>query len=249
MSRPALCACLTLCAFLAGCVTPKYHLESSRTPPQLLNHAVTQGSIDAVLNTVIVYHGPGTWKRDAFWDEYVVSVVNRSSAPVTLEYATLTNFRSEPSMAGNTPWPLERQSFAVRDKANRGTNVAVVEFGAGADLIRTRGEDTAQKIAAGTVNTAFGIATLYVGYAAVAGLTNVARRNAVEEEFEKRRLKLPLSIAPGQTVQGSLFFPISPGPQRLTLRVRADAGTIEPAFELLPLAALHLKNAAPPLAR
>jgi hypothetical protein len=158
------------------------------------------------------------------------------------EYATLTNYRGEPAMAGNTPWALEGQSFAVRDKANRGRRTHEVEFGAGAQLIRTRGADAAEKAVAGTANTAFGIATLYVGYAAVAGLTNSMRRDAVEKEFDRRRLKFPLSIAPNQTVQGSLFFPISPGPQRLTLRLRAGPETIEPVVDLSPLAGLHLKT-------
>ncbi len=70
---------------------------------------------------------------------------------------------------------------------------------------------------------------------------NVHGRHEVEREFERRRLKLPAEIAPGATVTGSLFFPITPGPSRLTLRVRLDGQPAVEAIDLAALKDLHLK--------
>ena len=72
---------------------------------------------------------------------------------------------------------------------------------------------------------------------------NVSGRRDIEAEFTRRRLVLPLMLAPGQTAQGSLFFPITPGPRQLSLRVRAAAETFDAIIKLTPLAGLHLTPA------
>jgi hypothetical protein len=59
-----------------------------------------------------------------------------------------------------------------------------------------------------------------------------------------RRLPLPAMLAPGQTVQGSFFFRISPGPQRLTLHCRVDAVPHDLVIDLSPMAGMHLTTGA-----
>src|SRR5205814_5963570 len=76
--------------------------------------------------------------------------------------------------------------------------------------------------------------------------TNISNRHAIEQEFELRRLVLPAVLVPGQLVQGSLFFRISPGPQRLTLTCRVDDEPRDVIIDLAPIAGLHLKS--PPAA-
>lgn len=66
-------------------------------------------------------------------------------------------------------------------------------------------------------------------------------RRKVHVEFERRRLVLPVSMAPGTKMAGSLFFPMAPGPQRLVLIGRAGDAPIELSLDLEPLAGLHLK--------
>ena len=56
---------------------------------------------------------------------------------------------------------------------------------------------------------------------------------------------LPLTLAPGQTVHGSLFFRVTPGPQRLALRGQAGDEPHESIIDLAPLAGLHRKAPAP----
>jgi len=74
---------------------------------------------------------------------------------------------------------------------------------------------------------------------------NVHSRHEIENEFTRRRLVLPAMIAPGQTVQGSLFFRISPGPRNLALLHQHDNAYNKAVVDLAPLAGLHLA-ATPP---
>jgi len=70
---------------------------------------------------------------------------------------------------------------------------------------------------------------------------NVNGRHAIEDEFKRRRLVLPLTLAPQGTAYGSFFFRISPAPQRLELYGRAGADPWVVTIDLTPLGPLHIK--------
>ena len=79
-------------------------------------------------------------------------------------------------------------------------------------------------------------------YAIGAIFLNTNRKHHIEEEFDRRRLRLPLMLASGQVAQGSLFFRITPGPQRLTLKCRVGDEPHDVVINLAPIAGLHLKS-------
>ena len=62
-------------------------------------------------------------------------------------------------------------------------------------------------------------------------------------------LVAPRTLAPGTSAQGSLFFRIAPGPQRLALRHQAGGQIGEAAIDLKALSSLHLDSTSttPPL--
>jgi hypothetical protein len=74
---------------------------------------------------------------------------------------------------------------------------------------------------------------------AVVAVLNHRNKDKVEKEFTRRRHALPLTLAPGATAQGSFFFPLAPGPQRLIVRGRTRSQTVEVVLDLKPLAGLH----------
>src|SRR5512141_1447697 len=81
---------------LSGCTSPKYKAAAKGTPPPvLLNLPSTEPPLEALVHTVIVYRGPGSWKRDAYWDEYVVTIANRGTALVKIDTAWLTDFQGQ----------------------------------------------------------------------------------------------------------------------------------------------------------
>jgi len=88
---------LVVAAALAGCVTRGYKLAPKDAPAATaLNLPAAQPSVDATLQTVIVYKGPGSWKREAYWDEYVLTIANRGAVPLTITSAALHPTEGEP---------------------------------------------------------------------------------------------------------------------------------------------------------
>ena len=53
-----------------------------------------------------------------------------------------------------------------------------------------------------------------------------------------------MSLNPGETAEGSLFFPVVPAPRQLVLRGRQGEAPFELVLDLKALAGLHLKPAA-----
>ena len=243
-----LLACL-LCLH-TGCVTSKkYRWAKSTTPPaKTLNWSAAGGPVDLTLQSVIVFHGPGSWKRHARWDEYVVQVVNRGTQPVTLSSAALIDFQGDPQFPGNEPWALEKLSYTNWEKYGK-TGVQLLA-GAGAVLVYGATAEAAVmgSILGGGSTTGALVLVEAIPIVAIVDITAVAiinhhNKKKVQEEFNRRRLVLARSIAPGGVAVGSLFFPMTPGPRSLHLKGMTGTVPFELALELTPLAGLHLKPA------
>lgn len=251
---------LTLAAFimaalvLSGCVTSrKYRLAKKDTPgPELLNWragapAEFAPDTGVVLETVITYKGPGSWKREAKWDEYVVKIANAESAPIILESAELIDIQSQAQLPGSDPWLLEKQSYTNWERyGSSGLNLLagagwVTLYGA-ASIGSAMGSLMAGPGAAAAGGGALGlipvVAVVNVTYVVAANHSN---KRKVVEEFTRRRLPLPLEIGPNQTKSGSFFFPMTPGPQRLVLKGATGGRPVTFTIGLEPLARLHLK--------
>lgn len=238
---------LATLGLLAGCTAPKYKAARKPIAPVLLNFPSTVPPVEAVLHTVIIFRGPGSWKQNAYWDEYVLTVANRGDALVTVDSASLTDFRGVASAAGNHPWRLEQLSHSndlefakiVAIQIGGSAGATALGIGLGALVAGSGGG-----IAAGAGATLGGVILLpaFIGGTIYA---NVDNRKAIEREFAQRRLTLPVVMGPGQLVQGSLFFPISPGPQKLTLHCHVDDAPHDVVMDLFPISHFHLKVQPP----
>lgn len=254
---------LLLAPVLTGCVSTKYKMANSEAtlPAVTLNlanqpatPAAPRPDLDVTVHSVIVFQGPGSWKREAYWDEYIVTVANRGGRPVTVQSATLTDFESQPVTPGDNPWALEKLShnYAARAAARVGD---VLKIG-GATVLTSSAAGGVAVLGAMHVGSQLGAAMVIGGTVMFAASTvvvpvwsvvaNVNSRHEIEAEYRRRRLPLPLFLAPGQLTQGSFFFRISPGPQRLTLHCLVDHEPRNVTVDLAPLAGLHLKS--PPAA-
>ena len=241
---------------LSGCVSAKYKSAAKSTPPAAaLNLTATQPPVEAMVNTVIVFHGPGSWKRDAYWDEYVVSVANHGSAPLVVDSVALTDFQGETTAPSDNPWLLEKLSLSRQDEINRRAKSALVQIGQGYAVVGVSSVIVGATVTGIAGTAAAGGAAFAASLAGVAILPfyiggtvyrNISSRHDIEHEFAHRRLMLPATVAPGGVAQGSLFFRISPGPQRLALRGRSGAEPVEAVIDLTPLKGLHLRPAADP---
>lgn len=233
---------------LTGCVTSKkYRLAKDNTPPaQTLDWSAATSLAEVKLHSLIVFKGPGSWKREARWDEYVVQIANRAAAPLVIESAELVDVLGAPQLPGDDPWKLEARSKANWSKySGAGLNIVL---GAGAFLLYATAESAvalSSMMGGGAGAGAAGLALVpliaVVDIAAVA-VMNHNNRAKVQAEFDRRRLRLPLTLTPGATMAGSLFFPTTPGPQRLVIRGNSGGQPCEIVLDLKPLAGLHLKK-------
>lgn len=241
---------LVLC-FQCGCVATKYKLAKKNTPPvQPVNIAFpTSAPLQATLAALISYGGPGSWKREALWDEYVVTLENHGERPLTIDSATLADSTGTPYAAGTDPWALEKQSKKLekqyRDRGEafiRAAGPGVLIVGAGAATV-SAAAGSAPFISAGVVGAALAtVVVLPVYYATVLGI-NHHNKKAVLAEFNRRRLPLPLTLAPGETRTGSLFYPMLRSPSSLALYWTNESGSTTAVLPLEFLHALHVPTA------
>ena len=228
----------------AGCVATKYKLAKKNTPPvQLLNIAFQpSGPLQPTLTALIIYSGPGSWKREALWDEYIVTAENHGERPLTIDSATLADSAGATYAAGNDPWALEKQSKKLEKQYRhrgeafvRAAGPGVVLGGVAVTSVATASAFSAASVAAAAAT----VVALPVYYVTVLGI-NHHNKKAVMAEFTRRRLPLPFTLAPGETRTGSVFFPMVRDPRSLELHWSSESGSGQAALLLDFLHGLHV---------
>jgi hypothetical protein len=239
-----------LLIFQSGCVATKYKLAKKDTPPvQLLNVAFPAAApLQPTLTALIIYGGPGSWKREALWDEYVITLQNSGGQPLTIESTMLVDSADLLVAAGNNPWALEKQSKLLekqyRDHGEafvRTAGPGLLIVGAGAAAVSaTTASVFVSAAAVGAAAAAIVVVPVY--YVTVLGI-NHHNKKAVMTEFTRRRLQLPLTLAPGETRTGSVFYPMVRNPGFLKLQWSGESGSGEATLPLDFLHGLHVPAA------
>ena len=224
VASAAVVAAILCC--LSGCVATKYKMAKKNSPPvQLINIAFPASSpLQPTLAALISYGGPGSWKREALWDEYIVTIENHGERPLSIDSAALADSAGTQYAPGSDPWALEKQSKKL-EKQYRDHGQAFVRVAGPAVLITGVGAAAAAATAGGgwaIVSPALAgaavatIVVLPVYYLSVVGI-NHYNKKAVMTEFRRRRLPLPLTLAPGESRTGSVFYPMVRDPRSLEL--------------------------------
>jgi hypothetical protein len=227
---------------MTACVSPKYQHSKSTPPIQPLNVKFPSSTLDGSLYSEISDGGPGSWKREAFWDEYIVIMHNDGDQALNIASATLVDNAGAARPAGSDPWVLERESKTL-EKRYRDAGIAfsrmaaprVIASAAEPTVVASAGVGSAGAATAATVTAV----ALPIYGATVLGI-NMHNRAAIKREFDRRRVPLPLPLGPGETRAGSFFFPTVPNPQALTVRWTGSAGDGETTLDLSFLQGLHV---------
>ena len=217
------------------------------TPPLVpVNLATVQPPAAMVLHTIITYDSPGSWKREALWDEYVVTISNQGGQPLTIASATLTDSAGTSHAAGVEMQTLEKRSTTLEQKYlatdlafARDAGPAAVIVGGGVRLVAATGGASGDGIGLAAAAAVVPVPAFYV--------RKIVSLNKVyfASEFGQRRLALPLTIAPGGTRAGSLFFPMVPNPRALTLHWSGGTSGGELTLPLDSVHGLHVRAPAP----
>jgi hypothetical protein len=238
---------LCLGLMLSGCVSSKYRRAPRNTPPPVaLNLTADSTALAATLNTVITYNGPGSWKRNAFWDEYVFSLRNTGDQSLMVTSAVLQDHAGKVLATGNRPWALEKES-KTQERLYKEAGVAFARYVVPGTLIAGAGVAAAASTmsfmapagaAAGGAAATASIVALPLYYLAVASINHSNKRD-MTFEFNRRNLVLPLTLAPGETRSGSFFFPVATSPRHLSLHWSAGGEAAQTVVPLASLAGLH----------
>lgn len=216
-------------------------------------------SLETTLGWVIVRDGPGTWAKNADWDEYLVTAKNLSEQPVRITGMTVIDSLDTPittrtdrkQLVKGTKQTAKRyKGSGIEVKAGRGTG-SMVAVGVGATVVGV-GVGTAVGLGAAMGGSAAGMGSagavagglLLIGPAlAVGGVVRGLNNSAVNKEIEQRRTKLPLTIEPGTEQKLDLFFPVSPSPKRVELIYTDASGEHRLLIDTSGvLSGLHLGN-------
>ena len=230
-----LCAALCLAACGGGTKLVKHPAQDAAmmlTAPAVV-HA-DDGTLRADLHAVVLRNGPGSWARNADWDEYYLQVTNLSASPLQLTGAAVFDSTGTRLDALDDRKALVRASKASA-KRYRQQGVRVTTGAGSAGLIvagagvAVAGVGTAVGAAYGSLlaggGTAAGAtaaagAMMLAGPAiAIAGIVRAVHNGQVNDELGRRAPDWPLTLAPGETRALDFFVPLAPSPTRVELDV------------------------------
>ena len=236
MSKPVLslryaATFLISACILTGCGGTKVLKEPQ--PMQITQPLAEAASpqVTATLDWVIVRDGPGTWAKNADWDEYLLTVNNDSGQPITITSLVVVDSLD----AQAVPQPGRKQlvksskktarryqESGVKVKAGRGAGTmlvagaAVTAVGVGATAAVGYGA-AMSGAAAGTAGAAAGGLLLLGPALAVGGIVRGVNNSKVNTQIEQRQTTLPVEIPASEDTHLDVFFPLAPSPQRVEL--------------------------------
>lgn len=217
----------------AGCGGAKVLKEPKpveRTAPLMID---ANEDLTVALVWIIVRDGPGTWAKNADWDEYHLVIRNLSGRTVKIQEVDVTD------SLGQALGPLADRELLVHGTKvtkNRYENADIeVKAGFGAMGLLATGTVVgvgAMFVAASVTSAgAFGMAStgaaLGVGLIAVPTIAILAIRRGINNSrvhkmIEKRHTPLPLTIDTSADTRLTLFYPLMPGPQRIVIEYAID---------------------------
>jgi len=223
---------------VAGCGGTKVLKEPQPIQTTQPLAAVSDHQITATLDWVIVRAGPGTWAKNADWDEYLFRVRNQSDRPIQITQLIVvdslgTHIDSQPGrkkLVKNSKKTAKRyKESGVKVKAGMGvgamlaSGAAVTAVGVGVALA-----SAAPVLGGATVGASAGAAVgglLLLGPAlAVGGVVRGVNNSQVNKQIELRQTVLPLEIPGGEELNLDVFFPIAPSPKKVALTYTDEIG-------------------------
>jgi hypothetical protein len=208
----------------------------------MLNVKFPSSPPDGGLDTVIIFGGPGSWKREAFWDEYVLTLRNQGEQPLTVAAAALTDYAGSSRAPGDDPWALERQSKDL-ERRYRDAGMSFARVAGPRILAATAEPGVIASAGIGSAGAAAAATTTAVALP-IYGLTmlGINRHNKTEinAEFKRRSMPLPITLGPGESRSGSLFFPMTPNPRTLSLSWSSESGNGDAVLPLEFLRGIHV---------
>ena len=227
--------CILMIVLLATCLVACGGSKVIKDPvPLSVVEPLTTASdqtLEANLEWVIVRDGPGTWAKNADWDEYILKVRNTNG-----DLIQITAIAIYDSLGTGLYSMADRKSLVKesRQTARRYRNEGVeVKAGLGGTTMLAAGgtalfagQAVGYAVLSGSAGT--GAAGAAIGALAIApiltvsGVVRSVNNNRVSREIGKRHTVLPARIWPDEQKDLHVFFPLAPSPTHIELTYVQD---------------------------
>jgi hypothetical protein len=226
-------------AAISGCGGAKVLKEAQ--PLQIAQPLAnaSERQVATTLDWVIVRDGPGTWAKNADWDEYLLRVTNLSDQPVQVTGVIVVDSLNTPIASQPGRKQLVKESKAtvrrfkdsgMKIKAGSGAGTMLVAGAAVTTIGVTAASATAYAAAmsgaaaGATAGAAVGGLLLLGPALAVGGIVRGVNNSKVNQQIEERQTALPLEVPVGQELPLDIFFPLAPSPQVIEVRYTDASG-------------------------
>lgn len=235
---------------LSGCGGHKILKQAEPMPTTQVLASADDARLAANLDWVVFRDGPGTWVRNADWDQYLVTVTNNSDDVLEIRNATVYDYLEVPAdtqasrkllLRGSKQTARRYKNEGLKVKAGMGgTTLIVAGTATGAAAVSLG----AAAIYGSSAMAATAVTGLLIAPAlAVGGIMKGVNGQKVAKAIDEKQVDLPLRIQPGETQYVNLFFPLSPSPQKLELTYRAQQTDQVLSIDTSSaLSGLHLDN-------
>lgn len=253
--RPTLSGALLMLSsglVLGGCASSR--LIKNPSPPTEADvgwSASAPEGLTVEVHQLIFRNSSGSWVRDAQWDEYVLTIKNDSQDTFELQSINLYSAKlASPVESSTSREQLDAQSNSnLRTLKDVGIVAGVGIVAPSAMIVGALGTGGGILSAstAGAAAATVGVIAIPVGL--IGGTAYVISRHRRDREdrvlvqriLEERGFSVPLQIPPGEQVQKSAFFPVTPAPTRLVVNEMTGGKASEISVDLPALTRLHLK--------
>ncbi len=223
-------AVLSLC--LAGCGGSKVLKEPEPHEVAQLLAVASDQHLSVTLDWVIVRDGPGTWAKNAFWDEYLLRVSNRSGSPIQLtELIVIDSLDTRIAVQSSrkhlvkgsrkTARRYKETGIKVRAGSGRGTMGVAAATAGGAVIGAGAGAGTIAGAAGGAAVVG---ALVLAPVLAVGSIVRGVNHSKVNTQIAQRQTLLPLDVPAGDELMLDLFFPLAPSPGSIELAYSDTTG-------------------------
>ena len=226
----AIVSIVAVCLVLPGCggtkvlKNPQPMHDATTLAPQPPLASGGDDKLGVHLTWVIVRDGPGTWARNADWDEYLLVASNSSGETLRITGASVYDSLGNRMAADDDRKRLVKASR----KTSRRYKESGVEVVAGVTpetmfLAGAAGYGIGVAVGSAAIYTssAFAIGALaalaLAPALAVGSVVKASNNNEVAKEIQRRHTDLPVDIDAGDQLALDLFFPLAPSPQRVEL--------------------------------
>lgn len=221
---------LLLLLGLSGCSGAKILSEPK---PLVLNQPLSTTSnqtLSVSLEWVIYRDGPGTWAKNADWDEYLMVLENLSDESLQITNIVVTDsLGTQIAPRQNRKELVKGSKETIRRYKGEGLKVkagvsAGILVGAGAVAAAGTSGIGAAAMAGGGAAAGAAVIVVAVPVVVVAGLIRGANNSKVNNEIKSRQTLLPVVLPEKEKQRVNLFFPLAPSPRQIEITYIDSAG-------------------------